>query len=62
MTDEKYVVRVENGYVKLFDLEDNFKRYICGNAVRCEVTGSKIRVTTRTGKIMAYRVEELSKR
>lgn len=59
MTDDKFIVKVENGYAKLFDENGNFKGYICGNAVKAEATGGKIRVTTREGKIKTYRLDEI---
>ena len=61
MAEEKFVVKVENGYAKLFDLNGNFKRYVCDKAVKAELMGGKIRVTTREGKVKAYHVEDLFK-
>jgi hypothetical protein len=59
MAKETYAVKLENGYVKLFDSTGVFKRYICGDAVKIETAGRKVRVTDRKGKVRTFHVEEL---
>jgi len=57
MENCSYTIKVENGYAKVFDEKGVFKRYICGNAVKAELKGSKVLVTTRDNKLKRYNLE-----
>ncbi len=57
-----YSVKVENGYVKLFKSNGDFKRHICSNAVGAELKGNEVHVTTKDNKVKVFNVKGFYKK
>jgi hypothetical protein len=59
---KQYVVKVENGNVKIFKQNGDFIRRLCGNAKNAELKGNEVYVTTNENKVKIYSVNGFYKK
>jgi hypothetical protein len=53
---EKYAVKVEDGFVRIYRPDGTPERTLCGGSVSAEIKGEEILVTMQDGKVKAYSV------
>ena len=59
---KQYVVKVENGNVKIFKQNGDFIRHLCGNAKSAELKGDEVYVTTKGNNVKIYSVNGFYKK
>lgn len=59
---DTYVVKVENGNVKLYKSNGSYQRTICSGAQSAVVSGDEVHVTMKDGKVKIYGVNGSYKR
>jgi hypothetical protein len=59
---KQYVVKVENGNVKVFKQNGDFIRRLCGNAKSAELKDDEVHVTTKENKVKVYSVNGFYKK
>jgi len=59
---DSFVVKIENGRVKLYKSNGVYVREICSNASSAVVSGDEVHVTMKDGKVKIYGVNGVYKR
>jgi hypothetical protein len=52
-----YVVKVDNGYARLYKQDGTFVRHICRDAVSAKISGDEVHVTVKDAIVKIFSVK-----